>query len=408
MGKIDSIIKKAESAMLLAYDVGDIWLEPHEIPPRQWIYDKHYIRRFISVTVAPGGAGKTSLSLCEAIAMASGRALIGPTLRQKYRVLYWNGEDPLEEIQRRRAALCKQYDVARSELTGQLFLSSGREAGARIQIAEEDKRGILHLTDSVEKIEQLIRVREIDVAIIDPFVRTHGVSENDNQKINVVAEAFAQIADQTGCAIELVHHARKPTGDGEYTVLDGRGASALHAAARSMRVLNPMSEKEATKAGLRAKQRGFYFRVDIGKSNMAKPPENARWYHLTSVFLGNQRDGEAGDEVAAVTEYTWPVAENITEEKILKVQEALSVTDYRANPQAADWAGYEVAKVLGIELLKGDEEDLKINKKTVSELIKQWTKIGYLAVVEKRDPVSRKKQPVLKVKMRANDPNAPM
>ena len=44
---------------------------------REWVYGRHYIRKFLSVTVAGGGTGKTALTMAEAVAMATGRNLLG-------------------------------------------------------------------------------------------------------------------------------------------------------------------------------------------------------------------------------------------------------------------------------------------------------------------------------------------
>ena len=38
------------------------WRDPKTIPPREWVYGWHYVRRFLSTTVAPGGVGKSSLT----------------------------------------------------------------------------------------------------------------------------------------------------------------------------------------------------------------------------------------------------------------------------------------------------------------------------------------------------------
>src|SRR5436305_880618 len=51
------------------------WLDPADIPPRQFLYGGHLIRQFVSTTVAPGGIGKSSLGILEALAMASGKPL---------------------------------------------------------------------------------------------------------------------------------------------------------------------------------------------------------------------------------------------------------------------------------------------------------------------------------------------
>jgi hypothetical protein len=47
------------------------------IPPREWLYGRHYQRGVVSGTVAPGGRGKSSLVMVEAVAMATCRNLLG-------------------------------------------------------------------------------------------------------------------------------------------------------------------------------------------------------------------------------------------------------------------------------------------------------------------------------------------
>ena len=47
-----------------------------DIPPREWLYGQHLIRGFVSLTIAPGGVGKTALLVLDSIAMASGRELV--------------------------------------------------------------------------------------------------------------------------------------------------------------------------------------------------------------------------------------------------------------------------------------------------------------------------------------------
>jgi hypothetical protein len=67
---------------------------------------------------------------------------------------------------------------------------------------------------------------------VDPFIKSHGVPENDNGAMDAVVTQWAQIADITGCSIELPHHSRKTNG-AEVTVEAGRGAvSMIDAAVR--------------------------------------------------------------------------------------------------------------------------------------------------------------------------------
>src|SRR4029077_21034750 len=83
--------------------------DPKTLPKRQWVYGKHLIRKFGSATFAPSGSGKTNLLIAEALAMATGRALLGVLPPRRVRVWLWNGEDPYDELERRVGATCLYY-----------------------------------------------------------------------------------------------------------------------------------------------------------------------------------------------------------------------------------------------------------------------------------------------------------
>jgi hypothetical protein len=115
-----------------------VWREPSSIPRREFLYGFHLIRKFTSAKFAAGGVGKSILALTEAIAMATGRPVLGIRPRQRCRVWYWNGEDPRDETDRRIAAICLHFGIAASELEGWLFVDSGRDQ--KIIIAAQNPR----------------------------------------------------------------------------------------------------------------------------------------------------------------------------------------------------------------------------------------------------------------------------
>ncbi len=277
------------------------WRDPATIPRRRWLYGRHYVRKFISETVAPGGFGKSSLAIMEALAIATGRALLGIAPDEATKVWIWNGEDPMEELQRRIIGAALHYGIDQTEIKGRLFVDTGRET--KIIIAEQTKTGAIIARPIVDAVIATIRANEIGLMIVDPFVASHRVVENDNPAIELVAATWAEIADVTGCAIELVHHARK-TGGAEITVDDGRGGSALLAKVRSARTLNGMTDDEAARAGV--EYRRAYFRVQNGKANLSPPADTAEWYRLLSVDLGNGDPDHPGDSVGVVAGWNWP------------------------------------------------------------------------------------------------------
>jgi hypothetical protein len=109
------------------------------VPRRQFVYGKHLIRGYLSATVAPGGVGKSSLALVEAVAVATGKALLGIATKTR-RVWYCNLEDPREEIERRIAAICLHFDLKPEELGDRLYFD-GREI--EIVLATQNKSGSL-------------------------------------------------------------------------------------------------------------------------------------------------------------------------------------------------------------------------------------------------------------------------
>lgn len=362
------------------------WVDPRTLPRREFAFGTHYIRKYVSVTVSPGGLGKTSNSIVEALSMTSGRGLAGIKPPHPLRVWIFNAEDPRDELTRRIMAACIHYSLKPADLEGKMFLDSGREQ--ELVIAKEDKRkGVIIQEPIVEAVVEQIERNKIDIMIVDPFVSTHGVNENDNGAIDKVAKLWAQVADYTNCAIDIVHHLRK-VADREATVEDARGAVSLIGAARSVRVLNRMSEDQAAQAGIGPNERHGHFSITYGKSNLTPLSSRLDWRKLESVPLGNGRGLDKPQDFApVVTEWKWPDAEEatqgLTDAQRSMIVNAVSVSDYKPSPKAKNWIGQAVAYALEIDLEKPGQ------KARVSQIVKGLLKDGTLCEVEDRDPVRR-------------------
>jgi hypothetical protein len=355
-----------------------VWKDSSTLPRREFLYGTHLIRRYVSVTVAPGGLGKSSLTMTEALAMATGRALLGTLPAADLRCWIFNLEDPRDELDRRLAASCKLHNVDAKSLNGRLFLDSGREQN--LVVAFDDKRGVKIAVPTVEAVISEIKKNNIDVMIIDPFVSTHSVSENDNGAIDKVTKLWSQIADETNCAIEIVHHVRKVQ-DREVTVEDARGAVSLLAAARSARVLNRMTEEQAKAAGISDDERFSIFGVQAGKSNLAPLSSKSEWRKLESVPLGNGAGPQRPqDHAPVVVEWKWPEIEDapakeeepgiqplsFTDEELNLIKIRIKNTECKWDTRAGDWAGWKIAEVMGIEM---DDQSKASIAMTIENLI---------------------------------------
>lgn len=353
-----------------------VWSEPESIPRREWLYGRHLIRKFVSATVAPGGVGKSSLVLAETLAMVSGKALLGILPSAALRVWLWNLEDPLEESARRIQAAAKYYWLTAKDLGDRLFVDSGRDQS--LVIAATTRNGTQIMRPLIDNVIAQICDRKIDVLVIDPFVSSHQVSENDNTAMDMVVKQWAKVADLTDCAIELVHHTRKQGGsEAEVSAESARGAKALTDACRSVRAINRMTKEEGDKAGV--EKHRLYFRAFNDKSNLAPPPEKSDWFELKSVDLCN---GEAGqsDSVGVVVAWKWPdPLASVRVSDLRAVQAQVSAGRWRQDVQAKDWVGRVVA-----EVLKLDTGNVGHRAK-IREILKIWIGNKAFKVVRGKD-----------------------
>ncbi|MGY3344849.1 MULTISPECIES: AAA family ATPase [unclassified Bradyrhizobium] len=365
-----------------------IWKDPETIAPRQWLYGHRLIRKFATVTIAPGGVGKSSLEIAEALAMVSGKALLGVRTAELLRVWLWNLEDPREETERRIQATAKYYNLKPDDLDG-LFLNCADEQP--LVIAETNRNGFFICRPVIDALVAQINQNKIDVVIIDPFVSSHHVPENDNNAIDAVVKEWARVAKIANCSIELVHHVRK--GEQEITVESARGGGSFGDAARMARVINRMTKEEAANAGI-TDNRLLYFRAFIDKRNLAPPADASDWFKLVGVDLHNGPLGPAmpGDSVGVVISWEYPKAlDGMTSADFAKVAAVIRSDHWRKDSQAASWVGYAIAKALGLDVTN------PVDKAKVKRLLKAWLGTGSLVVVPRLDPGQRRPKDFVEV-----------
>ena len=157
-----------------------------------------------------------------------------------------------------------------------------------------------------------------------------------------------------------------------------RGAKALVDAARSVAVFNRMTADEAAMAGVPEDQRGFYFRTQNDKANLA-PPEKAAWYRMNNVHLDN------GDQVGVACPWKWPeLFEGISTRHLVAAQKAIAVGEWRLDPRSEQWAGIAVGRVLDLKP--------KDHVKRIAHILKEWIGEGRFVVVEKPDAWNKPKK----------------
>jgi hypothetical protein len=363
--------------------------DPQAIPLRPWVYGRQLLRGSLSLVVAPGATGKTALMVGTALALATGRALLDkPVWDGPKRVWLWNLEDSIDEMARLIEAARLHWRITADDLAGRLFVDSAL-SGAELKMAVEDRDGFRIVRPVVDALVEELLERQIDVLIVDPFVSSHSVSENDNGAIDAIAKEWARVGVRANCSIVLVHHTRK-LGGGEATAEGARGAIALVGAARSVIALNKMTPEEAAQFGIEGEDRRLYFRAYDDKNNRTPPADKSDWYRLASVDLGNGPPGGHGDNLPVALPWSPPDAfSGLVVADLVRVQDAVRGGDWKADAQAEDWVGCAVADVLELDVADRKGKDAA----RVKKLLARWVENGALLKVTKRCEKTRRDKP---------------
>jgi hypothetical protein len=373
-----------------AREVADI-----EIPPRGWLLGTAFCRKFISGLIAEGGAGKTAIRYAQYLACATGRSLPGEHVHHRCRCLIVCLEDDVDEVRRRLRAAMLHHGVVAEDIKD--FLTYCAPRG--LKLLKTDPRGNRSVGDLYDELRAAIEKHKIDIVGIDPFVKAHGVEENDNNAIDQVCIMLADIGAEFDCAIDIVSHARKGAGSPGDADRD-RGASAKKDAGRLIRTVTTMSTTEAELFGVTAADRRLLIRVDDAKVNLAAPSSETMWFKLVGVQLGNTSALYPNGDTVQTVERWAPVdafakLSLTVSNQILDQIEAGPYDGGRYSPavQAADRAAWHVVEACCPSL----------NSEQAKYVIKTWLKNGVLVSQEHVDPKSRKSRPSLFVGHRPSD-----
>lgn len=351
------------------------------IPHRQWLYGNHVIRGYVSLLVAPGGTGKSSLLLAMSLAMVTGRPLLGIKVHQQCNAALLNLEDPQDEIDRRLTALAIHYGLTDDDIGGRLF-ASPPERVVTIAGIGDDGFSVVHPDEKV--IIERVRDENIGFLGVDPFAESHTLEENSNPAMIKAAAAWRRVARAGNCGVILAHHVRK----GQIESIEAaRGAKALTDSARIGLLLSSMSEEEASELGVDPDDRLQFVRLDDAKANMSARAPKAFWFRLVSVTLDNATTTYPfGDQVGVIE--AWKPTSAFEAITILDANAVLDRIDeglsdgrrftHSKRGGGERWAGHLLVKICGI------------SEGQATSVLKTWMRNEVLVSEESRDPTQRK------------------
>lgn len=186
-----------------------------ECPEQErWLVEELWAERAVGIVGGEPKCGKSFLALDIVVAVASGT----PCLRRFHvprsgPVLLFAAEDALHVVKRRLRGIAAAARLSLSALD--IFVITNPVVR-------------LDLPSHQDLLTRTVEMLKPKLLVLDPFVRLHRIDENAAADVAPLLAFLRLLERQYGCAVLLVHHARK----GASSARQGqalRGSSELHA-----------------------------------------------------------------------------------------------------------------------------------------------------------------------------------
>ena len=325
------------------------------IPPRPWVMDRLLMLHETTLLLAPGSAGKSSVSLAVVAHLALGRDFGPFKARIKCKSIVYNGEDSVAEQSRRLYAVCQSYNLDYQQVSDNVMLLSADDIDLKL-VASLGRIPVVN--EAIYR--QLVDIAsDPDIGLIayDPLVDVHDVDEGDNPAMNFVMRTLHRVAKEANVCSLVLHHTTK-AGNAKQEDRVGnmdisRGASGIVYKSRiSFTLMNATSE-DCEDYGLQAAERNTWVRLDDAKMNLTLAGTEATWFRKEGVRI------PSGD-VVGVLKHT-ELKKNTTRLRV-RIAEILMDT-MTANGHASMTVSQAVAVVKTEEPLYANKTDAEVRKR---------------------------------------------
>lgn len=199
----------------------------------------------VGVRVAPGGMGKTTLELFEAVHIVLGWPLFGLPVRRPGGVLIVTAEDCRGILVARLREICNALELTADEIArvrDGIRIADLSARPAKITAIVDD---IVAPNYRVDEIIDACRANPPVLVVFDPAI-SFGVGERRvNDAEQALVEAGRRIREALGCAVKFIHHSGQASAREKLTdQYAGRGGTAFADGCRMVHVLQSLSPDE--------------------------------------------------------------------------------------------------------------------------------------------------------------------
>ncbi len=205
----------------------------------------------IHITTADGGTGKTTLKLCEAIALALGENFLGFECIDEGRTLFITGEDTKEKLGAMLGAILKQMGLLDGSPENNIKVDKVINAvvvkkASDLCLITKTKQGFIVINnEALDKVMEAVEDIRPKMIIFDPISSFWGSEAALNDMSKAIATFMGQLVEKSNACVEVINHMGKVSSTNkDMTQFAGRGGTGLPSHARVSRVLRPLFDEE--------------------------------------------------------------------------------------------------------------------------------------------------------------------
>ena len=211
------------------HDANHLFLHPP--PPMEFIIED-ILPKHRTTFAAPGGTGKTQLTLWMALHVAAGRKLFGRyEVKRPGKVLIMNAEDPKQQLQRRLITLANSMEWESESEKYAAFENVAFvdfETDTIALSAQVQRTNHYDITKTVQEIIKSYKETGLSWVVFDPMTLFGFDEAGGNDSASAMMKASGILADQLNCAVTYVTHTTKAGARaGEADMHTTRGAAAF-------------------------------------------------------------------------------------------------------------------------------------------------------------------------------------
>jgi len=199
----------------------------------------------VRLMIAPGGTGKTTLMLHEAICIALGLPLWGHDIGRPGTVVILTAEDSREMLTARLRSMAHAMNLAPEQaamIMERVRLSDVSGLGFKLTVVEDD---VVLPSDKIDMLIAGLIPLKPSMVVIDPAV-SFGVGESRvNDAEQGLIEAARRLRNGLNCCVQYIHHTGKANArERSVDQYAGRGGSAFADGSRMVCVMAPIGRDE--------------------------------------------------------------------------------------------------------------------------------------------------------------------